>query len=420
MRFPVRLGRLRNTQGGMRSTASSGSTPYTPYNGPPSDDPAPFGVNAGSDQTVSLGTTVNFSGSVLNPPDGVTLKYKWTFDDEKNPTASSNQISTSYTYPTSGVKTATLTVSYTDTNNQKVEASGSVDITVIELTLNGPATVTRGKTATYTATVKPDGLNPTFEWEFTGGGGEVTEATGTTKTWAGQMVVGGAIMVTATVNKLRFTKTLEVNVSDRDWEIGIPFIMNDGSNPDLEVWGTAAPTKAHDFGEAEPYNFEGTFTPGVVGSGPNKDFKFLDSLNLRAPIEVRINIHFWIVKNPPRRVPQTWTDFMEAQGDNGEIEYEDLEPAVRIHEGHPGDLVTDSHYKHWHVDVLQKGTSNDPARKLERIVKPPSTQLKAYETHIQEETGKLNTAAREAMAAKEEPISYLFGGKIDLTYPDPD
>ena len=140
MRFPVRLGRLRNTQGGMRSTASSGSTPYTPYNGPPSDDPAPLEVEAGSDQIVSQGDTVEFNGSVVTAPDGVTLKYKWTFD-ETDPTAIGSGLTASYTYPMPGDKTAKLTVSYTDTNNEKVEASDTLEVKVIHIK---PKTVNDG------------------------------------------------------------------------------------------------------------------------------------------------------------------------------------------------------------------------------------------------------------------------------------
>ena len=45
----------------------------------------------------------------------------------------------------------------------EVLTDASVTITVIELTWAvKPETVTRGETATYTATVKPDGLKPTF------------------------------------------------------------------------------------------------------------------------------------------------------------------------------------------------------------------------------------------------------------------
>ena len=128
MKFASMLRRLRNTQGGMGSTAKSTSTPYTPYTDPPALE-----VEAGSDQIVSQGDTVKFNGSVVSAPDGVTLKYKWTFDDETNPTAGSNRLAASYAYPTHGLKTATLAVSYTGADGKKVEASDRLNVTVIHI-----------------------------------------------------------------------------------------------------------------------------------------------------------------------------------------------------------------------------------------------------------------------------------------------
>ena len=306
----------------------------------------------------------------------------WNLGDGANPATPTTQ-QTSCTYSTTGEKTVTLIV----TDNKGVESEpATLNITVIELTLNGPETVTRGETATYTATVKPAVPNTTFEWEFTGGGAEVTEDTGTTKTWTGQMVVSGAIMVTATVNNLPFTKTLEVNVSDRDWEIDIPFTMNDRS------WGTAAPKEYRDLGEVDMGSFtHENFILNAVPSGPNTGFKFVDSLNLSAPVEVRINQYFYHANIMGAIIPQSWTDFKNAQGnESNEVQYADIEPAVRKHEGHPDDLKTDSHYTRWHVNVLQKGTDNDPAAQIERIVKSPSTIMSDYIAHVESEFNRID------------------------------
>ena len=130
MKFASMLRRLRNVQGGMGSTAGSGSTPYDPYTDPPPDDP--FGVTvAANPQTVALGTAVTFEGTVSNAPDGANLSYSWDFSDEANPTAGGSGVRVSYTYPTTGVKTASLTVSYTDTNGDLVEASDNLKVTVV-------------------------------------------------------------------------------------------------------------------------------------------------------------------------------------------------------------------------------------------------------------------------------------------------
>ncbi len=127
MKFASMLRRLRNTQAGMRSTARSGSTPYTPYTDPPPDEP--FGVTARDSQTVALGVSVQFNGTVENAPEGAILTYSWDFGEGATPAPGTGE-TTSCKYDTPGDKTVTLTVSYTDANGETVEACNSVFITV--------------------------------------------------------------------------------------------------------------------------------------------------------------------------------------------------------------------------------------------------------------------------------------------------
>ena len=126
MRFPSMLRRLRNTQGGgTRSTAGSGSTPYTP-------EPSTLRVTVfGTPRTVSVGDTVKFTASVSNAPAGVELSYTWAFDDGAA-SKTRNGLKASCIYTTRGEKTVTLTVSYTDTDDVEVEESDDVIITVIK------------------------------------------------------------------------------------------------------------------------------------------------------------------------------------------------------------------------------------------------------------------------------------------------
>ena len=94
MKFASMLRRLRNTQGGgTRSTARSRSTPY--YEPPVAD--------AGSDQIVSVGDTVNFDGSGST---GSNLSYSWDFGADATP-ATGSGITPSCTYSTTGAKTVT-------------------------------------------------------------------------------------------------------------------------------------------------------------------------------------------------------------------------------------------------------------------------------------------------------------------------
>ena len=406
----LRFNRFMSGGGSRSQFRNQSPRQYGPSYPPPTEQDPPVARITTGKTTVSVGTEVSFDGSKST---GSGLKYSWNLGDGANP-ATPTTPKTSCTYSTTGEKTVSLVV--TDDMGVESEAA-TLNITVIALTLAAkPETVTRGETATYTATVKPDDLNPTFRWEFTGGGAEVTEATGTTKTWTGQMVVSGTIKVTATVNGEPFTKTLGVNVSDRDWEIDIPFTMND------RRWGTAAPREYHDLGEVSMGSFtHENFILNTVPSGPNKDFKFVGSLNLSAPVEVRINQYFYHAKIMGAIIPQSWTDFQNAQGnESNEVQYADIEPAVRKHEGHPDNLKTDSHYTRWHVNVLQKGTDNDLAAQIERIVKPPSTIMSDYETHVTSEFNRITNKATEDIIKLGEPSDYLAGMVIDLTYPDPD
>ena len=73
-------------------------------------------AEAGSDQIVDVGDTVSFDGS---GSEGSNLSYLWAFGDKANPTASGSGVRVSYTYPTTGDKTVTLTVTDTVSGSQR-------------------------------------------------------------------------------------------------------------------------------------------------------------------------------------------------------------------------------------------------------------------------------------------------------------
>ena len=101
MKLASMLRRLRNTRAGMRSTGRSAPTPYNPYTDPPPDDP--FGVTvAANPQTVSVGTAVNFTGTVSNAPASVTLRYTWDFGHDATDAEGFNGLTPSCTYTTTG------------------------------------------------------------------------------------------------------------------------------------------------------------------------------------------------------------------------------------------------------------------------------------------------------------------------------
>jgi hypothetical protein len=226
------------------------------------------------------------------------------------------------------------------------------------------------------------------------------------------MVVGGTIEVKATVRGKVFTETMSVTVNDRGWETDIPLTI------DATGWGEPNPTEAHQLGYTSA-NFndpQNNYHPDIINSGPNEGFKFVITYTLRAPVLITINKHF-SMDNPP----QSWVDFKNAQGNApNEVQYADIEPAVRKHEGvGPSDLITASHYKYWHVDAVKKGTADDPATKLEKLVKPPSTSLENYKAYVVSELRSYIQAVNDRWNNdQEEPGNYLSGKSIDWSYPD--
>ena len=169
MKFPSMLKILRNTQGGMGSTAKSTSTPYT-------DEPPVARIT--SDQNiVSVGTTVRFDGSTST---GINLSYSWDFGDKKATSLDDEGVTASCIYNTLGKKTVTLTV----TDAKKRKATASVTITVIEVVppptivepsfevdAGNPQTVSVGDTVLFKGSVlsAPDSVELLYSWTFDDG-----------------------------------------------------------------------------------------------------------------------------------------------------------------------------------------------------------------------------------------------------------
>ena len=148
MKFASMLRRLRNTQSGMGSTARSGSTPY--YEPPVAE--------AGSDQCVAVGDTVNFDGSGST---GSNLSYSWDFGADATP-ATGSGITPSCTYSTPGTKVVTLTV----TDNNGTTASNTVTITVEPVAEAGSDQIVDvGDTVSFDGSGS-EGSNLTYLWAF--------------------------------------------------------------------------------------------------------------------------------------------------------------------------------------------------------------------------------------------------------------
>ena len=132
-------------------------------------------AHAGDNQTVAVGTTVNFNGGASQVPDEGNFVYSWNFGADANP-VTDNGVTTSCTYSTSGVKTVTLTVR-DDEGNQ--EDSATCTITVFEVVIT--STTLPNDAVSFTtrngenqiqcvADIRPDSLDDTYnaqiEWEI--------------------------------------------------------------------------------------------------------------------------------------------------------------------------------------------------------------------------------------------------------------
>ena len=421
MKFQSTIRGLKNVQGGMGSTAKSTSTPSTPYT-----DPPVLTVHAGSDQTVALGTTVNVSGSVSTPPDDVVLDYKWTFDDKAKPPIVSNGIKASYTYPTSGVKTATLTVSYTGTDGE-VKVSDSVAITVVKLTLTAkPGTIKRGDNATYEAKVEPSVANTTFKWKFTdaaGAGLPVPGDTGGRNTWAGTMVVSGTIQVTASVNNEDFTESLETSVQPRVWKDTFPKPPMAASTKN-QGYGTLErpPRKPEDLGHTvrpDAKNFTmpvATAHGSLITSGPNRGWVYLKKPPLeREAWKTEVHVSPALSnRNHPFYKHNARINKVLPDGRRFPFYMQQLHESVSIHEG--AILDPDKRYKS-HMGRGYKQISDNPINpwaedkvKYQNMKDP--TQQHVAQNFINEIQGTLNT--------KLEKVRIKFVGHPTSKYFDPD
>ena len=157
----VKTVRLTVTSGGV---SRSDTVTITVHNAPIAE--------AGDNQDVSVGATVNFDGSGSSDPDGGNLIYSWAFGTDASP-ATGSGVMPSCTYSTTGAKTVTLTV----TDDEGVSRSDTVTITVHSLPVadaRGDQGVLVNKTVNFDGSGS-EGSNLSYSWDF---GADATPANG--------------------------------------------------------------------------------------------------------------------------------------------------------------------------------------------------------------------------------------------------
>ena len=345
-------------------------------------------ADAGDDQTVELDSNTNsvsvsFNGSNsydpdngTNPGDGI-VSYEWSFGDG----STGSRATPSHIYTSTGTYTVELTVTDDENNTD----SDSITVTVSEplpLTLTGPNTVTRGDTATFTASIDSADVTldttPTFDWKYTStvrgdrNTVSITESIGATSqnppmtTWSGTMVSGGTLEVRTTVNDTEYVKTMDVAVTDRTWVTQVPIAT------DTTSWGVEAPRSHADLGDVEydmPFTAADDLDIATVSSGPNKGILYIDSLSLTAPFTVKINKHFGMAADD---LPPCWMAFKDAN-----TRYAEIEAKVKARLGFD-ETTSGTLYGSWKNEIH----FSDPKAHLEGFMEVPNSLLSDYEDQI--------------------------------------
>ena len=129
-------------------------------------------ANAGSDKTVSIGSTVNFDGSRSSDNIGVT-SYKWDVDNDG--TYEKTGASISHTFQSTGIKTVTLQVSdaagNTDTDDVFVTVETAPDTTDPTANAGSDETVSIGSTVKFDGSGSSDNIGVTsYKWDVNNDG----------------------------------------------------------------------------------------------------------------------------------------------------------------------------------------------------------------------------------------------------------
>ncbi len=338
------------------------------------------GGNVGFTVTVTPGTYVT----------RVTLTYEGETGEDED-TVAPYQFTHTFNTPMNNL-TVTATAEY---GNGDPDDTDTLDIDVIGISLYGNTNPTRAWPTSYVARSNPAGKEiDQFNWSFVPNGG--TEKTfvdydaddNDVSVWAGRMVIGGSLSVSATIEGVDCSKQKPITINPR---AGSMWTMPLSCATDNEPgWGNPVTTTGgfafgqnRDEASDEPDrimipqetdgDFSDAYTLTKVTSGPCEGYWYVSSTVLEIDRETVINKYIKSGGAPPEEGADNWFDhndqhcvdaaaFVQAVNNH---EYRGTPPAEKSEEGHQGRIEKG-------VDIY-----GDPRANMESMVGTNKTILEA-------------------------------------------
>ncbi len=346
----------------------------------------------------------------------------WSCDNTSVATINSQTgLGTAVGAGSSWIRNPFLATVYTDEGSFCSESTSTADptalCTVLAPSLQGPTSVTRGQSGTFT--VVNARASQVTSWSFSDGANPAVTGPNATLTWAGTMVSGGTVSVVVTQRGAPTTLTKNITVNARNNfsfnavptnEVANGYNCGQGCDLNVNSTPTAGGDAAGKFALVQQFNFQ----PNAVTGGPNSGYKYITSI-VNSSNNINTAYYYTIsadAKNPNSAFYKAQCGNYNAQSNpNGYISGVNFLANVSNHEAG----ATNSHYGNYTT------AQNDPLKNIGNVAEsqigPPSEGTQPFTNRIVGVLGgKLNDILT---AAQVEPCLASFcygkGGGCDAT-----
>mgnify|MGYP000970339087 CR=1 FL=1 len=185
-------------------------------------------ANAGSDQSVTVGTGITLDGSGSSDPDSHTLSYGWAQTGGPAVTLS-NAAAVNPTFTAPGTPTVlTFTLRVTDSFGLAASAADEVVVTLHDVPVSGLAVTAAsptvlGQVTAFTATAQ--GSNLVYTWDF-GDGSPVISGSSSTVTHTYPAIGTYTAIVTATNSWNSQQVSIPVRIRDSVYYLYLSLVQN--------------------------------------------------------------------------------------------------------------------------------------------------------------------------------------------------